>query len=167
MRPAHFEVDDLGRRRRAATARLGVSKERAQGAAFAELATTAERQAITSGELAIAIFGPARQRPAVGAIGRSGADRQEILSQCAVTAEEAARRNRMIDIEHILRADAADRAVAVYRQIDRPAFADLQRLRQAIGGKAARAIFADLLLVRGGEKEIGRASCRERVCQYV
>src|SRR3546814_1111181 len=81
---------------------------------------------------------------------------QEILSQCAVTAEEAARRNRMIDIEHILRADAADRAVAVYRQIDRPAFADLQRLRQAIGGKAARAIFADLLLVRGGEKARAR-----------
>src|SRR3546814_10044712 len=72
MRPAHFEVDDLDRRRRAATARLGVSKERAQGAAFAELAQTAERQAITIGELAIAIFGPARQRPAVGAIGRSG-----------------------------------------------------------------------------------------------
>src|SRR3546814_18492922 len=138
MRPAHFEVDDLGRRRRAATARLGVSKERAQGAAFAELAQTAERQAITIGELAIAIFGPARQRPAVGAIGRSGAARQEILSQCAVTAEDAARRNRMIAIEHILRADAAARAVAVYRHIDRPAFAHLPRLPQAIAGNTPR-----------------------------
>src|SRR3546814_18257852 len=135
MRPAHFEVDDLGRRRRAATARLGVSKERAQGAAFAELAQTAERQAITIGELAIAIFGPARQRPAVGAIGRYGADAQEILSQCAVTAEEAARRHRMIDIEHILRARAADRAVAVYRQTERPAIAKLQESEGSRVGK--------------------------------
>src|SRR3546814_2083628 len=62
----------------------------------------------------------------------------------------------MIYVEHIRRADPAARAVAGYRQIDRQAFYEFQRLRHAIGGKAARAIFADLLLVRGGEKARAR-----------
>src|SRR3546814_9849679 len=36
--------------------------------------------------------------------------------------------------------------------VDRPVLPQLHRLRQAIGGKAARTIFADVLLVRGREQ---------------
>src|SRR3546814_18505665 len=55
-------------------------------------------------------------------------------------------------MENIARANAADRAIAIDRHIDRPVLAELQRLREAIGGKAARTIFADVLLVRRREQ---------------
>src|SRR3546814_21186002 len=58
----------------------------------------------------------------------------------------------MVDIDHIFGADGADRAIAVDRDVDRPVLPQLHRLRQAIGGKAARTIFADVLLVRGREQ---------------
>src|SRR3546814_8382575 len=103
-------------------------------------------------EFASAIFGAAGQRPAVGAIGGAGADREEVLGQRTAGAEETARCDGLVNIDNIARANAADRAIAVDRHIDRPVLAELQRLREAIGGKAARTIFADVLLVRRREQ---------------
>src|SRR3546814_3043451 len=86
-----LELDHLGRRRRAATARFGIGEECAERAALAKLAEAAERQAITIGDLAMAIFRASGERPPVGAIGGPGADREKILGQRPVAAEEAAR----------------------------------------------------------------------------
>src|SRR3546814_9033157 len=65
MCPAHLELDHLGRRRRAATARFGIGEECAERAALAKLAEAAERQAITIGDLAMAIFRASGERPPV------------------------------------------------------------------------------------------------------
>src|SRR3546814_20995166 len=122
-------------------------------AALAKLAEAAERQAITIGDLAMAIFRASGERPPVGAIGGPGADREKILGQRPVAAEEAARCYGMVDIDHIFGADGADRAIAVDRDVDRPVLPPLHRPRQAIGGKAAR--------------KSGREPGREGVGQYV
>src|SRR3546814_5582385 len=58
-----LELDHLGRRRRAATARFGIGEECAERAALAKLAEAAERQAITIGDLAMAIFRASGERP--------------------------------------------------------------------------------------------------------
>src|SRR3546814_18856775 len=73
-------------------------------------------------------------------------------SDLTAGAEETARCDGLVNIDNIARANAADRAIAIDRHIARPALAELQRLRQAIGGKAARTIFADVLLVRRREQ---------------
>src|SRR3546814_20063761 len=95
----------------------------------------------------MAIFRASGERPPVGALGGPGADREKILGQRPVAAEEAARCYGMVDIDSIFGADGDDRALAAARDADRTVLPHLPRLRPAIGGQAAPPTFAERLLV--------------------
>ena len=98
----------------------------AEGKAAGDTQVNAYVRIAPDGKLTIAIFSATGQRPAFGAPGRASADRGEILGQRAIAAQKAARRDRLVDIEDILGADAADSAISIDRQVDREVLIQLQ-----------------------------------------
>ena len=150
MRPAGFGLDHAG-----ADAALVFGDEQAgQGAeraAFADLPEQRGRQPIAGACIAVAIFGPAGPAPVGVAIGGTGGDREEILGQRRVIAEKSARCDRLLVIDDIAAIKSPQRFIAIQREIDGPLVADRDALGQAVGGKGARPIFGDFLLVHAAD----------------
>ena len=132
--------------------RFRPGKARSDDAAFAQLADRTEGQAFAIGEFAIAIFGAPRGAPPILAPRHAKGDRVEVFEQRAVLAQLSPASHGLSRIDDVgNRVAAAQSAIAVDRGIDRQGRRYLKRLGQAKGGKAAIAIFANVLPAQRGD----------------
>ena len=125
--------------------------ERAQSAAFADLFEERGGKAIALANITIAIFGPTVPAPVVMTEGEAGGDRQEVFGQRRIIAQKTTGSDRLFFIDYVVAIESADGFIAVQREIDRPFVVQRNALGQAIGGKSARAIFSDFLLVHAAD----------------